>query len=136
MMQVVELHHVWENWTSFVRTMRTDLSKNNTRIIVNIALNYGGRQELTRAVNKILQSGIREIDEQMLEDCLYTAGLPQLDLLVRSSGEKRLSNFMLWQCAYSELIFTDKYWPDFDRDTLTEILKEYSERDRRFGGIK
>jgi undecaprenyl diphosphate synthase len=72
----------------------------------------------------------------MLEDCLYTAGLPQLDLLVRSSGEKRLSNFMLWQCAYSELIFTDKYWPDFDRDTLTEILKEYSERDRRFGGIK
>lgn len=114
----------------------TDLSKNNTGIIVNIALNYGGRQELTRAVNKILQSGIREIDEQMLEDCLYTAGLPQLDLLVRSSGEKRLSNFMLWQCAYSELIFTDKYWPDFDRDTLTEILKEYSERDRRFGGIK
>ncbi|MDE7337212.1 MAG: undecaprenyl diphosphate synthase family protein, partial [Clostridia bacterium] len=87
-------------------------------------------------VNKILQSGIREIDEQMLEDCLYTAGLPSLDLLVRSSGEKRLSNFMLWQCAYSELIFTDKYWPDFDGDTLTEILEEYSRRDRRFGGIK
>ena len=113
-----------------------DYSKNNTGMIVNIALNYGARQEIVRAVNMILQSGIRNIDEQMFEDCLYTAGLPQLDLIVRSSGEKRLSNFMLWQCAYSELIFLDKYWPDFDKDTLIEILKEYSSRDRRFGGIK
>ena len=113
-----------------------DYSKNNTGMIVNIALNYGARQEIVRAVNMILQSGIRNIDEQMFEDCLYTAGLPQLDLIVRSSGEKRLSNFMPWQCAYSELIFLDKYWPDFDKDTLIEILKEYSSRDRRFGGIK
>lgn len=113
-----------------------DYSKNNTGMIVNIALNYGARQEIVRAVNMILQSGIRNIDEQMFEDCLYTAGLPQLDLIVRSSGEKRLSNFMLWQCAYSELIFLDKYWPDFDKDTLIDILKEYSSRDRRFGGIK
>ncbi|MDE6371998.1 MAG: undecaprenyl diphosphate synthase family protein, partial [Clostridia bacterium] len=102
---------------------------------VNIALNYGSHQELVRAVNMILQSGLREIDEQMLEDCLYSAGLPPLDLVVRSSGEKRLSNFMLWQASYSELIFLDKYWPDFDEDTLDEILKEYSKRDRRFGGI-
>lgn len=113
-----------------------DYSKNNTGMIVNIALNYGARQEIVRAVNMILQSGIRNIDEQMFEDCLYTAGLPQLDLIVRSSGEKRLSNFMLWQCAYSEFIFLDKYWPDFDKDTLIDILKEYSSRDRRFGGIK
>ncbi|MDE6758523.1 MAG: di-trans,poly-cis-decaprenylcistransferase [Clostridia bacterium] len=113
-----------------------DASKNNTGMLVNIALNYGSRQEITRAVNKILQAGMREIDEQMLEDCLYTAGLPSLDLLVRSSGEKRLSNFMLWQCAYSELMFIDKYWPDFDKNTLTEILEEYSKRDRRFGGVK
>lgn len=112
-----------------------EASKNNDGLIVNIALNYGSRQEIVKAVNTILQSGIREIDEQMLEDCLYTAGLPELDLVVRSSGEKRLSNFMLWQCSYSELIFIDKYWPDFDEKTVEEILKEYSNRDRRFGGI-
>ncbi|MDE6210422.1 MAG: di-trans,poly-cis-decaprenylcistransferase [Clostridia bacterium] len=112
-----------------------DASKNNTGLIVNIALNYGSHQEIVRAVNTILQSGLREIDEQMLEDCLYSAGLPPLDLVVRSSGEKRLSNFMLWQASYSELIFLDKYWPDFDEDTLEDILKEYSKRDRRFGGI-
>ena len=113
-----------------------DLSKDNTGIMVNIALNYGSRQEITRAVNKILQSGLKEVDEQMIEDCLYTATLPPLDLIVRSSGEKRLSNFMLWQCAYSELIFIDKYWPDFDGDVINEILTEYSSRDRRFGGVK
>lgn len=113
-----------------------DYSKNKTGMLVNIALNYGARQEIVRAVNMILQSGLRQIDEQMFEDCLYTAGLPQLDLIVRSSGEKRLSNFMLWQCAYSELIFMDKFWPDFDENTLQEILTEYSRRDRRFGGIK
>ena len=113
-----------------------DASKNNDGLIVNIALNYGSHQEIVRAVNMILQSGLREIDEQMLEDCLYSAGLPPLDVVVRSSGEKRLSNFMLWQSAYSELIFIDKYWPDFDEATLDEILLEYSNRDRRFGGIK
>ncbi|MDE6471504.1 MAG: di-trans,poly-cis-decaprenylcistransferase [Clostridia bacterium] len=112
-----------------------DASKNNDGLIVNIALNYGSHQEIVRAVNTILQSGLREIDEQMLEDCLYSAGLPPLDLVVRSSGEKRLSNFMLWQMSYSELIFLDKYWPDFDESTLDEILLEYSKRDRRFGGI-
>lgn len=112
-----------------------DASKNNDGLIVNIALNYGSHQEILRAVNMILQSGLREIDEQMLEDCLYSAGLPPLDVVVRSSGEKRLSNFMLWQASYSELIFLDKYWPDFNEDTLEDILKEYSNRDRRFGGI-
>lgn len=112
-----------------------DASKDNDGLIVNIALNYGSHQEIVRAVNMILQSGLREIDEQMLEDCLYSAGLPPLDLVVRSSGEKRLSNFMLWQASYSELIFMDKYWPDFDEATLDYILAEYSKRDRRFGGI-
>lgn len=112
-----------------------DTSKNNDGLIVNIALNYGSHQEIVKAVNTILQSGLREIDEQMLEDCLYSAGLPPLDLVVRSSGEKRLSNFMLWQASYSELIFLDKYWPDFDESTIDEILVEYSKRDRRFGGI-
>lgn len=113
-----------------------DACKDNKGMIVNVALNYGSRQEIVRAVNHILQSGIKQIDEQMLEDCLYTAGLPSLDVVVRSSGEKRLSNFMLWQCAYSEFIFLDKLWPDFDEATLDEILVEYSKRDRRFGGVK
>ena len=112
-----------------------EASKDNDGLIVNIALNYGSHQEIVRAVNTILQSGLREIDEQMLEDCLYTAGLPSLDLVVRSSGEKRLSNFMLWQASYSEFIFLDKHWPDFDESTLDEILLEYSKRNRRFGGI-
>lgn len=112
-----------------------DASKDNNGLIVNIALNYGSHQEIVRAVNTILQSGLREIDEQMFDDCLYSAGLPPLDLVVRSSGEKRLSNFMLWQASYSEFIFLDKYWPDFDESTLDDILVEYSKRDRRFGGI-
>ncbi len=110
-------------------------SKNNDGIIVNIALNYGSHQEIVKAVNTILQSGLREIDEQMFEDCLYSAGLPPLDLVVRSSGEKRLSNFMLWQASYSELIFLDKYWPASAEATLDDVLVEYSKRDRRFGGI-
>ena len=112
-----------------------DASKDNDGLVVNIALNYGSHQEIVRAVNTILQSGLREIDEQMLEDCLYSAGLPPLDLVVRSSGEKRLSNFMLWQSSYSELLFLDKHWPDFDESTVNEILVEYSKRNRRFGGI-
>ena len=112
-----------------------DASKDNQGLIVNIALNYGSHQEIVKAVNTILQSGLREIDEQMLEDCMYSAGLPPLDLVVRSSGEKRLSNFMLWQSSYSELMFLDKHWPDFDESTVDDILAEFSKRERRFGGI-
>ena len=109
-------------------------SKGNEGMIVNVALNYGGRQEIVNAVNSILQSGLSHIDEQMISDCIYTAGLPDPDIIVRTSGEERLSNFMLWQSAYSELLFIDDYWPDVDSSTVDYIISEYSKRHRRFGG--
>lgn len=111
-------------------------AKDNKGMIVNIALNYGGRDEIVRAVNKIISAGVREVDRQVLSDCMYTAGLPDPDVIVRSSGEKRLSNFMLWQAAYSELIFLDEYWPDFDAAVFRKILEEYSKRDRRYGNVR
>lgn len=111
-------------------------AKDNKGMIVNIALNYGGRDEIVRAVNKIISAGVREVDRQVLSDCMYTAGLPDPDVIVRSSGEKRLSNFMLWQAAYSELIFLDEYWPDFDAAVFKKILEEYSKRDRRYGNVR
>lgn len=111
-------------------------AKDNTGMIVNIALNYGGRDEILHAVNRILDTGVREVDMQTLSDCMYTGGLPDPDVIVRSSGEKRLSNFMLWQAAYAELIFIDDYWPDFDAKIFRKILEEYSQRDRRYGNVR
>ena len=113
-----------------------DSGKNNTGMLVNIALNYGGRQEIVNAVNYILQSGLSKIDEQMLSDCIYTANLPDPDIIVRTSGEQRLSNFMLWQLAYSELLFVDTLWPDMDAKDVDYIIKEYSKRNRRFGDLR
>lgn len=111
-------------------------AKDNTGMIVNIALNYGGRDEILHAVNRILDTGVREVDMQTLSDCMYTGGLPDPDVIVRSSGEKRLSNFMLWQAAYAEFIFIDDYWPDFDAKIFRQILEEYSQRDRRYGNVR
>lgn len=111
-------------------------AKDNTGMIVNIALNYGGRDEILHAVNRILDTGVREVDMQTLSDCMYTGGLPDPDVIVRSSGEKRLSNFMLWQAAYAEFIFIDDYWPDFDAKIFRKILEEYSQRDRRYGNVR
>ena len=105
-------------------------------MIVNIAINYGGRQEIVNAVNYILQSGISKIDEQMLSDCIYTSGLPDPDIIVRTSGEERISNFMLWQLAYSELLFMDTLWPDMDEKSIDYIISEYSKRNRRFGDLR
>ena len=113
-----------------------DSGKDNTGMIVNIAINYGGRQEIVNAVNYILQSGINKIDEQMLSDCMYTAGLPDPDIIVRTSGEERISNFMLWQLAYSEFLFIDTLWPDMTEKEIDYIIEEYSKRNRRFGDIK
>lgn len=111
-------------------------AKDNEGMIVNIALNYGGRDEIVHAVNKIISAGVREINKDVLSDCMYTGGLPDPDVIVRSSGEKRLSNFMLWQAAYSELIFLDEYWPDFDAAVFKKIIEEYSKRDRRYGNVR
>jgi undecaprenyl diphosphate synthase len=108
----------------------------NTRIGLWIAFDYGGRAELVQAARRIAESGLdpREIDENVLAANLYAPELPDPDLLVRTSGEIRISNFMLWQLAYAELVFVDRLWPDFDGRDLREALAEYAQRRRRFGG--
>ncbi len=112
-----------------------------TGMVLNIAVNYGGRQELIRAARMLageVQSGLidtESIDEACIASKLYTAGQPDPDFILRTSGEQRLSNFLLWQCAYSELIYTDVHWPDFSRADLDKAIAEFRSRSRRFGGI-
>jgi undecaprenyl diphosphate synthase len=113
----------------------------NTGMKLVVALNYGGRAEITDAVNSILDSaranGVTSfrVDEQMISDHLYTAGLPDPDLLIRTSGEMRVSNFLLWQIAYAEIYITDALWPDFSRARLFEAIRDFQKRERRFGGL-
>lgn len=114
----------------------------NTGLRLNLAINYGGRAELVDAFNRIVAEARRtgkidtlEIDEQAISAALYTADLPDPDLLIRTSGEMRISNFLLWQIAYAELYVTDTMWPDFDQTHLLRAVLEYQKRDRRFGGL-
>ncbi len=107
----------------------------NTGLRLTLALNYGARQEIVDAVNAGLADGVRRFDEQSLAQRLYTADLPELDLVVRTSGEMRLSNFLLWQAAYAEFVATPVLWPDFDREHLIAAIREFQKRDRRFGGL-
>jgi len=109
--------------------------QNGEGMVVNIGLNYGGRDEIVTAVKALVDSG-EEITKENIESRLYTKGMSDPDVIVRSSGEKRLSNFMLWQSAYSELIFIDDLWPDFNAATVDSIIDEYAKRTRRFGGLK
>ena len=102
---------------------------------VNIALNYGGRAEIAQAVNRLLEEGRRSVTEADIEASLYTDGCPDPDLIVRTAGEQRLSNFLLWQAAYSEFYFTDKLWPDLTTDDVDEIIREFYTRKRRYGGL-
>ena len=115
-----------------------ELTRNNDRLIANIAFNYGGRQEITEAVRAIVREKIpaEEITPDVIGAHLYTAGLPEVDLIIRTSGEYRVSNFMLWQGAYAEYYISPLYWPDFDKDEFYKALKAFSERDRRYGGLK
>ena len=112
----------------------------NTGIVFNIAFNYGGRDEIVRAVKKVsakVKSGEIEIDninEELISNNLYTEGQPDPDLLIRTSGEIRLSNFLPWQLVYSEFYFIDKYWPDFNENDLDKAIEEYQKRNRKFGG--
>jgi undecaprenyl diphosphate synthase len=108
----------------------------NTRIKLWVAIDYGGRAELVEAARRIVESGVdpAEIDENVFAENLYAPELPDPDLLIRTSGELRISNFLLWQLAYSELVFVDKLWPDFDARDLRAALAEYASRRRRFGG--
>ena len=118
------------------------MTANNQGMVLNLALSYGSRQEITAGVQslskKVLSGQILpdEITEEMISDHLYTRRMPDPDLIIRTSGEFRLSNFMMWQAAYSELYITDTLWPDFTRDEFIEILLNFQKRDRRFGGVK
>lgn len=111
-------------------------TKNNNKLILNIGINYGARAEILRAVNNIIKDDIKECDEQTFNSYLYTANLPDPDLIIRASGEKRLSNFMLYQCAYSEFYFPKIHWPDFNKKVIEKAIKVYQKRNRRFGGLK
>ena len=113
------------------------LTKNNREMTLTIAFNHGGRAEIIDAVKQMLEDGVAidRITERKLERYLYEPTMPDVDLLIRTSGEHRLSNFLLWQMAYSELLFTDTLWPDFRRKDLYEAVLEYQARDRRFGGL-
>jgi undecaprenyl diphosphate synthase len=108
--------------------------KHNHRLILNLALNYGGRQELVDAVRQILNAGIKTVDEKTLSDFLYTRGLPDPDLLIRTSGEQRISNFLIYQTAYTEFYGTPVLWPDFRKKDLYEAILDFQQRERRFGG--
>lgn len=108
-------------------------TENGSDMCLNLAINYGARAEIVHAFKNMLKAGISEVDEGTISDYLYTAGQPDPDLLIRTSGEQRLSNYLLYQCAYSEFYFTPVLWPDFDEAELDKAIKSYGERRRRFG---
>ncbi|MFC2072780.1 polyprenyl diphosphate synthase [Chloroflexota bacterium] len=114
-----------------------ELTKNNTGMTLNVAFNYGGRSEILDAVRHILAEGVapKDIDEELFSRYLYTDGLPDVDLLIRTGDELRLSNFLIWQTAYSEYHFTKVPWPDFSKKDIDKALLSYSQRQRRFGGL-
>jgi undecaprenyl diphosphate synthase len=118
-----------------------DFLKGGGGLLLNLAISYGGRAEIVDAVKKIVAEtrerarGPRDVDERLFESHLYTAGLPDPDLLIRTSGELRISNFLLWQLAYSEIWVTDTLWPDFRKKHLFEAVRDYQKRDRRFGKV-
>ena len=115
-------------------------SKNNTGLTLNIAFNYGGRAELAKATKQIAsmvknnEINVEDIDEELISNNLYTKGEPEPDLLIRTGGELRISNFLLWQLAYTEFLFIEKYWPDFDKEDLLNAINIFEQRNRKFGG--
>ena len=112
-----------------------ELTRNNDKLILNVAFNYGGRQEIIDAVRRLLAVGVdpEDVDDALLSQYLYTAGQPDPDLIVRTSGEMRVSNFLIWQGAYAEYYVTRTFWPDFDENELQKALDHYASRERRFG---
>ena len=116
-----------------------ELSKNNDKLNLVLALNYGAREEIVHAARKLCElckNGeiqLEDVDQKLFANCLWSAGIPEPDLLIRTSGEQRISNFLLWQIAYSEIMVIDEFWPDFDADVFNRCIRDYSRRERRFG---
>ena len=112
-----------------------ETTKNNSGVHLQIAFNYGARDEIVHAVKSIVERGVKseDITEEMISENLYTKNIPDPDLLIRTVGEKRISNYLLWQIAYSEILVTDEYWPEFGRDSLARAVEEFKNRQRRFG---
>jgi len=125
-----------ESITSRIRKA-IELTKNNTGITLNLAFNYGGRSEIVNAARRIIKDGLPagKLDEKTFSGYLYTAGMPDVDLLIRTGGELRISNFLIWQSAYAEYFFSDHLWPDFDKAELERALLAFSQRQRRFGRL-
>ena len=114
-----------------------DLTQDNDQLILNVAFNYGGRAEIIDAIRRIIADGVppESVDEALISQYLYTAGLPDPDLIIRTSGEMRVSNFLIWQGAYAEYYVSPTYWPDFDKDELYKALVAFNQRERRFGSL-
>ena len=114
-----------------------DLTKSNDRLILNVAFNYGGRDEIVQAIQHMMRDGIppEKVTDKMVSQYMYTAGVPDPDLIIRTSGELRISNFLIWQAAYSEWYITPIYWPDFDKEEYRRALEAFAQRDRRYGGV-
>ena len=114
-----------------------EITKDNSRLVVNVAFNYGGRDEIVNAIQNIMKDGIpvEQVTDELVSRYLYTAGVPDPDLIIRTSGELRVSNFLIWQAAYSEWYVTPTYWPDFDEDEYRRALETFASRDRRYGKV-
>lgn len=113
-------------------------TKNNDRLVLNVAFNYGGRDEVVHAIQSMLADGVKPeaVNEELVSSYMFTAGCPDPDLVVRTSGEQRISNFLIWQAAYAEWVFPDTYWPDFGRDELLKAIQEFGRRERRYGLVQ
>ncbi|QYK51988.1 MAG: di-trans,poly-cis-decaprenylcistransferase [Anaerolineales bacterium] len=114
-----------------------EMTKDNDRLVLNVAFNYGGRDEVVQAVRSMLRDGLKpeDVSEETLSGYMFTAGIPDPDLVIRTSGEQRTSNFLIWQAAYAEWIFPQTYWPDFGREELLKAIQDFGQRERRFGGL-
>jgi undecaprenyl diphosphate synthase len=140
--QGVQLHHIGRLDRLSQKLQRKVLhaieyTRNNKRLVLNVAFNYGGRDEIVCAIQRIIEDGVKpgEVTNDLVNHYLFTAGAPDPDLIIRTSGELRGSNFLIWQGAYSEWYFTPTFWPDFDREELLRALQEYAQRERRYGGV-
>lgn len=114
-----------------------DMTKHNERLILNIAFNYGGRDEIVQAIQKMMRDGVKPeaVSDELVSQYLYTVGVPDPDLIIRTSGELRVSNFLIWQAAYSEWYITPTYWPDFNKEEYRRAIETFAQRDRRYGGV-